>query len=327
MSQRNDHRLIVVLFMAMMLFLSSLFGATAEEPANSAQLVRNIVDAPAKELSFAQAKLAVDKLIDPTLDEKKVGAEIDEMVVTINRMLSTLPPEVAATDMEKMKALRAFIYEPGQWNDGKPFQYDFSDPFGQKPGAQMLSRYLETRKGNCVSMPLLFLALGEQLNLDLTLSTAPLHVFVKFTDKATGQAWNLETTSGAGFTRDSHYRKIMPMTDEAVANGVYLKKLSRQETLAVIATGILDNLLAAQRYEDAIEVADVLIEANPADAYAMTKKGTAYYRLLDRDFIRKYPNESDIPTEMLPRAMELQRANQAAFAKAETLGWREPKLN
>ncbi len=242
-------------------------------------------------------------------------------------MLATLPPPEAATDMEKMKALRTFIYEPGWWNDNKPFQYDLSDPFGQQPGAQMLTRYLATKKGNCISMPMLFLALGEKLGLDLTLSTAPLHVFVKFTDRATGKTWNLETTSGAGFTRDAHYRKILPMTDEAVANGVYLKTLTRRETLALIATGALDHLLAKGRYEEAIAVADLLIEANPADAYSLTKKGTAYYRLLERDFIRKYPRESDIPPAEMPRAVELQRANQDAFAKAEALGWREPKIN
>lgn len=59
----------------------------------------------------------------------------------------------------------------------------------------------------------------------------------------------------------------------------------------------------------------------------MVKKGTAYYRLLDRDFIRKYPKESDIPAAEMPRAVELHRANQEAFAKAEALGWREPNLN
>lgn len=176
-------------------------------------------------------------------------------------------------------------------------------------------------------MPLLFLALGEKLGLDLALSTAPLHLFVKFTDRATGKTWNLETTSGAGFARDEHYRKQLPMTDEAIASGVYLKTMSRRETLAMITTGILDNLLASGRYEDAIAVADVLIDANPSDVYSLTKKGTAYYRILRRDVIEKYPNERDIPPDRVAYANELYRANQDAFTSAEALGWREPKLN
>lgn len=313
--------------LGLLLLVVVTFPVTAGEAQSPADFVRSVLNAPASEMTLARAKIAVDKLADPTIDEAATLTELDTMVATIKKMLSTLPPAEAATDMERMKALRAFIYEPGQWNNGKPFQYDLADPFGQQPGAQMLTRYLTTKKGNCVSMPMLFLALGERLGLDLTLSTAPLHVFVKFTDRATGKTWNLEATSGAGFTRDEHYRKNLPMTDEAVANGVYLKTMTRREALAIIATGVLDNLLATGRYVEAIAVADVLIEANPADAYALTKKGTAFYRLLERDFIKKYPKESDIPATEMPRAIELHRANQDAFAKAEALGWREPTLN
>jgi len=311
-------------WLLLLVFMTAWPAVAAEAPDI---LVRSILNAPIDEMSFARAKLAVDEFADSAVDEAATLAELDAMAAIVNKMLSTLPPTEAVTDMEKMKALRAFIYEPGWWNGDKPFQYDLVDPFGQQPGAQRLTHYLSSKKGNCVSMPVLFLALGEKLGLKLTLSTAPLHLFVKFTDRATGKTWNLETTSGAGFTRDEHYRKITPMTDEAVANGVYLKTLSRREALALIATGVLDTLLATGRYEEAIAVADVLIEANSADAYALTKKGTAYYRLLERDFIRKYPKESDIPPAELPRAVELNRANAEAFSKAEALGWREPKLN
>ncbi|TIW84616.1 MAG: hypothetical protein E5V59_31120, partial [Mesorhizobium sp.] len=77
----------------------------------------------------------------------------------------------------------------------------------------------------------------------------------------------------------------LEMTDEAIANGVYLKTLSRREALSIIATAVLDNLITTGRYDKAIAVADVLTEAYPANAYTLVKKGTAYYRLLDRDFI------------------------------------------
>lgn len=318
-------RLRLGIVCALLFVFAAAYPAMAEP--TPAALVRSILDAPVAEMSVARAKLTVDTFADPGIDQAAVLAELDGMVATINKMLSTLPSAEAATDMEKMKALRAFIYEPGYWNDQKPFQYDLADPFGQQPGAQLLTHYLTTKRGNCVSMPILFLALGEKLGLDLTLSTAPLHLFVKFTDRATGQTWNLEATSGAGFTRDEHYRKQLPMTDEAIANGVYLKTMSRREALAMIATGILDTLLATGQYDDAIAVADVLTEANPADAYSLTKKGTAYYRILKRDIVEKYPNEADIPPDRIAYANDLYRANQDAFAKAEALGWREPKLN
>lgn len=294
---------------------------------NPADFVRALINVPESEIDFGMAKLAVDKFVDPAVDDAAARAEIDTMVITVNRMLATLPPDAASTSMEKMKALRSFLYKGGWWNNGRPFEYDLSDPYGQKPGSQALTNYLATKNGNCVSMPALFVILGQRLGLNVTLSTAPLHVFIKFTDDATGKTWNLETTSGAGFTRDIWYRQKLPMTEEAIANGVYLKTLSRREALSVLAAPILDHLLEAERYEDAIAVANILIDAYPANAYTLVKKGTAYYRLLDAEIIEKYPKQSDIPADKIAYANELYQANKQAFAKAEALGWREPKLN
>lgn len=306
---------------------SCLSRAEKTERSNPAAFVRALVNVPDGKADFARAKLAVDKFVEPSIDEAAGLAEIDHMTATVHKMISTLPPDAASTSMEKMKALRTFLYEGGWWNNGRPFEYDLSDPYGQKPGSQSLANYLATRKGNCVSMPALFLILGKRLGLDVTLSTAPLHIFIKFTDDATGKTWNLETTSGAGFTRDAWYRQKLETTDEAIANGVYLKTLSQREALSIVATPILDNLIATGRYDEAVAVADVLIEAYPANAYTLVKKGTAYYRQLDANIIQKYPKQSDIPADRVAYANELYRANREAFAKAEALGWREPKLN
>ena len=101
----------------------------------------------------------------------------------------------------------------------------------------MLQRYLTTRRGNCITMPILFLALGQRLGLTMTLAEAPLHVFVKYTDDG-GVVWNLEPTSGGGFTRDAWYRKKLPMSDKAVANGVYLRPLAHEEATALIDSEI-----------------------------------------------------------------------------------------
>lgn len=318
----------LVLLIAVLLLnppLAVSFAADRAPSASPADVIRSLLDGP-EDLDFGRAKLAIDTLVDPSVDTQATLAEIDAMVATVNRMLGTLPAEAAATSIERMRALRAFLYDSGHWNDNRPFRYDFDDPYGQSPSSRLLPNYLASKKGNCVSMPILFLILGERLGLDVTLSTAPLHVFVKWTDDATGRTYNFEATHG-GFARDSHYRKEMPMTDAAIANGVYLKTLTRKEALAMMASTLLDHLLATRRYDDAIIVADVLLKAYPAHAYALVKKGTAYYRMLDQNFMRKYPNEADIPADLLPNAKALLRANQEAFDQAEAMGWRMPEWN
>jgi regulator of sirC expression with transglutaminase-like and TPR domain len=111
-----------------------------------------------------------------------------------------------ADSASRLVALKRYLYESGPWNDNKPFQYDLDDPLGTKPGSRLLQRYLTARRGNCITMPILFLTLGQRIGLNLTLAEAPLHVFVKYTD-ASGKVWNLEPTSGGGFTRDQWYRQ------------------------------------------------------------------------------------------------------------------------
>ena len=300
--------------------------ANAEPVFPVVQQVRAIIEAPAETLDYASAKIMIDQLVDPSVDAAATLAEIDHMAGAVKEMIATIPASEQAKSIERLRALKAFIYRPGDWNDHRPFQYDLDDPYGDVFETRLLSGYLKSRKGNCISMPILFLALGERLDLDLSLSTAPLHLLVKYTDEQTGKTYNLEPTSGAGFTRDEHYIDQMPITAQAIDNGVFLKHLSRKESLAVMAGIVVEWLIDKKRYDEAIAVADVLIEAYPANGYMMAKKGTAYFHLLHDEFISRYETEGDIPADELVRAKHLSEQNNRAFSEAEALGWRQSSL-
>lgn len=171
-------------------------------------------------------------------------------------------------------------------------------------------------------MPVLFTILGREIGLKLTLARAPLHIFVKFTDDD-GRIWNLETTSGAGFARDLHYRRNLPMTDEAIANGVYLRALSREETTGAMASDLVSHLLGAGRFEDAIVAANVVLKHAPKSAVALVQRGSAHTGILRRDIIGKYKRMSEMDPDTKAYADRLYQANLADFAAAEALGWRE----
>jgi regulator of sirC expression with transglutaminase-like and TPR domain len=225
-----------------------------------------------------------------------------------------------ADDARKLAAVRTFIYRAGAWNDNRPFAYDLADPYGQTLSNKLLSTYLSTRRGNCVSMPVLFLILADRLGVNVTLSTAPLHVFLKFTD-ATGKVTNLEPTSGALPSRDQWYREKLPMTDQAVDSGLYLRTLSRTESVALMATTVMEHLLDQGRYQDAIDVADVILAHSPRDGETMVKRGSAFGRLMEEEFYKPYPTPDTVPPHLHGRYRQLESANQQAFAQAEALGW------
>ncbi len=171
-------------------------------------------------------------------------------------------------------------------------------------------------------MPFLFILLADRMGLDVTASTAPLHVFVKFTDDATGTTFNVEATSGANPAKDSWYAKNLPMTDIALKNGVYMQSLTRQEAVVVMATVSVEHHLQKKQYNKAIEMAELLLPHYPKYAYLYTKIGTAYHGILKDNFYKRYPALKDIPKQERQVYQFLSEQNHLAFDKAEALGWR-----
>jgi hypothetical protein len=129
-----------------------------------------------RELDYATAKIVVDRLIDPARRSRNPPP---------TRSLGARHPRehpADATPGQRFAALVDTLYQSGPWNDGRPFTYDLEDPLGKVPANKRLATYLATRKGNCISMPILVLILGQRLGLPLALATAPRHVFVKVHD-------------------------------------------------------------------------------------------------------------------------------------------------
>jgi regulator of sirC expression with transglutaminase-like and TPR domain len=300
--------------------VGELTAATQAMAAGGGEIVhavRNIVERPEHELDYLNVKLAIDVLIDPALRAENSRLAVEAMAAAASDLAGE-----GANDLEKLVAVRTLIYRAGPWNDNLPFAYDHADPYGRDIRNKLLTTYIERRRGNCVSMPVLFLILADRLGVNVSLATAPLHVFVRHVDGA-GLTTNLETTSGAMPARDAWYRENLTMTDEAVANGLYLRTLSRRESVALMATTVMEYLTGQGRYEDAIAVGDVILEFAPRDVETLVRRGSACGRLLERDFIDVYPRPTDIPPSLHPRYATLARENQEAFERAYALGWRE----
>jgi regulator of sirC expression with transglutaminase-like and TPR domain len=266
---------------------------------------------------LAGIKFTVDQMADPAADIDAANAILDHLTDALREMAAG-----ARTSAEKLAALKRLIYEPGPWNGNRPFAYDKSDPLGQKPANRYLHNYLASRRGNCVTMPILFVILGQRIGLNLTLAEAPLHILVKYTDDD-GAVWNLEPTSGGGFARDAKYRKDLPMTDKAVEAGTYLRPLPPEEAVALIVLQAAETHMRAGRPEQAVIAANVILRHFPRFAHAMVVKGSSYTMIMRRDILANYAREIDMPPEVSAYADMLYFESQSAFAGAEALGWTE----
>jgi hypothetical protein len=126
-------------------------------------ILKRLLAQPEASIDLAQAEVAIEKMVDPKVNEKATLKQLDDLAQAIKARF----PQGDATDKElKAVLLLNSLQYPGPWNDNRPFHYDLDDPMGSNPNHKLLSYYLATRKGNCVSMPVLFVVLSQKLGIE-----------------------------------------------------------------------------------------------------------------------------------------------------------------
>jgi regulator of sirC expression with transglutaminase-like and TPR domain len=300
--------------------LSVAFEASAAEPSKQAVIrtLREVLDIPDEQIDFATAKVMIDRIIDPSIDVQTTLAQIDAMAGHVRAML----PLIATTE-QRAGALRTYLYDPGPWNRGQVFSYNFANPEGTHIPDKLLANYIRTRKGNCVSMPFLYIAIAQKLDLTVRAALAPSHVFAKLRDDK-GVWHNIEATSGGYTRREILYRQDHPMTDDALANGVYMRPLSKRETIVAMAHVVAEFYSEKNNPEMLLAVSDLILERSPRDIDALLHKGYAHALMIRQRFASKYLTPRDIPMELRDEYRQLRAAADHWYDKAEALGWRMP---
>lgn len=288
-------------------------GSSLIDPA---AVVRAALDVPEAALDYGAAKLAFDRLIDPATADIDVAGRLDQLEATARRLAGP-----GAGPDARLAALRRSLYEPGPWNEGRPFAYDQADPLGYGIANKLLANYLTTRRGNCVSMPALMLILGERLGLPVALAQAPAHVFLRYRDER-GREHNLETTSGAHPARDAWYREQMPMSDRSVASGLYLSSLSRPDGVALLATTVLEHLRAEHRWQALLDTALAILAHVPRDATSLIFCGLAYEQFR-MELADRFSSALLVPPLLRVHWQMLVQRRDLAFDAALALGWEE----
>ncbi len=163
---------------ALLIFVLAFVNVPAAAQLKSvpAEIVKAMLTRPEVRLNYLDAATAFDRLILKEGADPVVDAMVARLVDAARQMAGPNP-----TDAYKLSAIRKVIYDAGLWNHNRAFSYDLADPLGQNPKSRLLTTYIRTRKGNCVSMPILFLIIADRMGLNVHLASAPLHLFVRYT--------------------------------------------------------------------------------------------------------------------------------------------------
>lgn len=197
-------------------FTAGEIGPSSEFPAVSAP-VAAAVRLPDDEVSLVRtlvsASLLWPGLSTQTPDAERVQREIDRLAAGLRKSLGEErdPRRVVST-------LNRFLFvEEG-------FRYD---PVAGDPENYFLDRVLERRRGNCLGMTMLYLALAEKLALPLRAAYVPSHCFPRYEDGTI--RINIECADGGSERSDATYAR-----DFRISGGrPYLRSLGKKEMIGV----------------------------------------------------------------------------------------------
>jgi hypothetical protein len=129
-------------------------------------------------------------------------------------------------------------------------KYDFDDYRGAKDWSKMfVTKLLSTGKGQCHSMPLLYLIIAEEIGAEAYLAVCPEHSYIKFQDDSNGKWYNVELTNGmfstTSFILNSGYIKA-----EAMQNKIYMQNQTKKELLSRFYSDLADGYIHKFGYDE-----------------------------------------------------------------------------
>jgi regulator of sirC expression with transglutaminase-like and TPR domain len=312
----NKTKTIILFFLSVILSGSTLCQSNTKLKYGK-QTIWDLPKVRETDMNIGFWALVVAKEYDSAIVVQKYLDQLDSFTSEIHRMLA-----YRTKDIDKVASVITFLYKDGIWNGNRPFSYDLNDPLGSKLENQLLSTYLETRKGNCISMPTLFLALMERVDPTLLINGvfAPLHLFCRVKDRQTGDVWNLETTDKGQSPSNQWYVEKMNISPKAVESGIYLKELSKKEYLAELVCTLVYKYRDKKEWQKALKYAELSLKLNPKSVEAMIQKSTISANLA-YEFHEKEQKGTKLTKQETKSFDQYKNYSKALWNKALSLGW------
>ena len=226
--------------------------------------------------------------------------------------------------------LRQFLADTVQLKDEKgnlnfthkPFSYDFEDPWGKQDWTkQFVTKLMGNGKGQCHSMPLLYLILAEEMDIEAWLSYSPSHTYIKV-DDGKGNMLNYETTNGY-YTTDVFVQSSGYIKAEALRSGIYMNTMSKREVIAACLADMAKGYAIKHGFDKfVLDCVDKSLEYSPNNVYALQIKSDYQTSL----FFYVIDQLGRLPVERLPefpKAYELFLKMHEVYGQIDGIGFEE----
>ena len=230
----------------------------------------------------------------------------------------------------KKWGLRQFLADTVQLKDEngkvnfthKPYSYDFEDPWGKQDWTkQFVTKLMGNGKGQCHSMPLLYLILAEELGIEAWLSYSPSHTYIKV-DDGKGNLLNYETTNGY-YTTDVWVQSSGYIKSEALRSGIYMDTIAKREVVAACLADMAKGYAIKYGFDKfVLDCVDKALEYSPNNIYALQIKSDYQTSL----FFYVIEQLGRPPVERLsefPKAYELFLKMHKVYGQIDGIGFEE----
>ena len=148
-------------------------------------------------------------------------------------------------------------------------------PNADNPDDLFLHSVLDKRKGYCLSLSILYLALAERVGLPVCGVVVPGHFFVRYDSRAV--RLNIETTAKGGKASDQHYITTRNVPADEY-HSLYMKNLTEMETLGCLLNNLGVVYMDAGQHRKALTALDRAVQINPMLSESRANMGTIYLR-------------------------------------------------
>jgi regulator of sirC expression with transglutaminase-like and TPR domain len=278
------------------LFLSN--AATAQIR-YTGQTIQDILNQPENEIDLGLAVLVLAKEAYPSINVNRFLDILDYQARQIDYLLQGVEDSEARIGM-----MNTYLYKPGWWNDSLTFTYDINDLEAKAKENQFLNGLISTRRGSCVTLPMLWMVLADRLGWPVHAVLSTKHYFLRYEDDRLEQK-NIDATIWGSYASDEQYRIDGRIPDHAIENGVFLRSLTRKEYLAALLVNQMRHY--HEREQDlvkAIEYLELAISINDSHSPAWWNAGVLYLEQA-RNLQKEWENE-------------MQKANDSVMAELVT---------
>lgn len=219
-------------------------------------------DSELERVPIARINLLVAKEVFCDLDVDTYTAKLRQLAQELKEYNQKYVDNPNDPD-QLIRALNTYLYFHKNFRYTKLGDANDVVSLNREPTNLFLNGILDRMMGTCVSMPVIYIALGEEMGYPIKGVNAEDHFFCRW--EGNGYVSNIEATNGGEEFTDEFYKKDLGVTDEQLASGAYMKTLSKRELIGNFFFARASFYSATGQAEKAIDDFQRVVACNPRD--------------------------------------------------------------